>query len=246
MKGINNMQTITNNTEEVIYGMLTENTGTHFLDSGGSNGRMWQRNAMKTLEDFKNEPEAWFDGGEYPDVSKSAFWHLVNNLEHDAGLTAAYHAFAEAYPDESWLEINELWLNKLGVPEEGGDFYSESRWSFNTYNFPDNWLVNQTLQGSFFGMGGNEYLILQVHGGADVRGGYTKPQVFSMKYEGKEGFIFNAESAYFGCNSKDCSNQLGVRGYSWFELMDDTGSQIEAFTKLEEVRTCPCGGSWIN
>jgi hypothetical protein len=172
------MQTITDNTEAVIYGMLTENTGTHFLDSGGSNGRAWQRNAGKTLEDFKNEPEAWLDAGEWPDVSKSTFWHLVNNLEHDAGLTAAYHEFAKAYEDEGWLEISELWLDKLGVPGEGGEFYSDARFTFNTYNFSDYWLVDQTLLGTAFGMGGSEYVILQVHGGADVRGGYTRPQVF--------------------------------------------------------------------
>jgi hypothetical protein len=243
MKGINNMQTITDNTEEVIYGMLTENTGTHFLDSGGSDGRAWQRNAMKTLEDFKNEPEAWLDGGEYPDIGKSTFWHLVNNLEHDAGLTAAYHAFAESYPNEGWLEINELWLNKLGVPQEGGDFYSESRWTFNTYNFSDEWLVNQILQGSFFGMGGADYLILQVHGGADVRGGYTEPQVFSLKDEGKEGFIYDASSAYFSCSAEECSNRLSIRGYSDIELWDDCRFS-ETFTKLEEVKSCPCGGSW--
>jgi hypothetical protein len=238
------MQTITSNTEEVIYGMLTENTGKHMLDSGGSDGRMWQRNAMKTLEDFRAEPEAWLDGGDYPDITKSTFWHLVNNLHHDAGLTAAYHAFAEAYPDESWLEISELWLDKLGVPKEGGDFYSDARWTFNTYNFPDNWLCSQTLQGTTFGMGGTDYLILQVHGGADVRGGYTKPQVFTLKYEGKEGFIFNAESAYFRCSAEDCSNSLSARGYYELELETEEGS--ETFKDLEEVKACPCGGSWIN
>jgi len=245
MKGIKNMQTITNNTEEVIYGMLTENTGTHFLDSGGSDGRAWQRNGKKTLEDFRAEPEAWLDGGDYPDITKSIFWHLVHNLEHDAGLTAAYHAFAEAYPDEGWLEINELWLDKLGVPGEGGDFYSDARWTFNTYNFPDNWICNGTLLGTTFGMGGTDYLILQVHGGADVRGGYTRPQVFRMD-EGKDAFILNAECADFGCSNKECGNQLRAQGYSWLELMDDSGSQIETFTNLEEVKACPCGGAWIN
>lgn len=239
------MQTITDNTEAVIYGMLTENTGRHMLDSGGTDGRAWQRNAMKTLEDFRAEPEAWLDP-KWPDITKSTFWHLVNNLEHDAGLTAAYHEFAKSYPDESWLEINELWLDKLGVPGEGGDFYDESRWSFNTYNFTDSWLVSQTLQGSTFGMGGSDYLILQVHGGADVRGGYTRPQVFRLGYEGKEGFIFEAERADFRCNNLECGNQLSARGYFELELCDEHGNTIEYLKNLEEVKTCPCGGSWIN
>ena len=48
-------------TKQIIYGMLTENTGTHFLDSGGSEGRMWQRNAKKTMQDFENESEQSYE-----------------------------------------------------------------------------------------------------------------------------------------------------------------------------------------
>lgn len=237
------MQTITDNTEEVVFGMLTENTGTHFLDSGGSDGRAWQRNAKKTLEDFRAEPEAYFEGGEYPEVGKSTFWHLVNNLKHDQGLNAAYHAFAETYPDESWLEINELWLDKLGVPDEGGDFYSESRWTFNTYNFSDEWLCDQTLQGTFFGMGGSDYLILQVHGGADVRGGYTKPEVFSLLW-GKDEFLMNGNSAVYSCSAENCGNRLSIRGYYELELEDIKRGTLENYKDLEEVKACTCGGAW--
>ncbi len=34
-------------TETVIYKMLTENTGVHMCDSGGKNGRHWQKNQKK-------------------------------------------------------------------------------------------------------------------------------------------------------------------------------------------------------
>jgi len=37
-------------TKQLVYKMLTENTGKHFLDSGGTDGRMWQRNQRKTME----------------------------------------------------------------------------------------------------------------------------------------------------------------------------------------------------
>lgn len=238
------MQTITNNTEEVIFSMLTENTGTHFLDSGGTSGRAWQRNAGKILEDFKNEPEAWLDAGEWPDITKSTFWLLANNLQHDADLTAAYWKFDEARPDDSYYETIEAWLDKLGVPGEGGDFYGDGRFGFNTYNWADNWLADRTLQGTSFGMGGSYYLILQVHGGADVRGGYTKPQVFEL-IEGLDGFIMAGQDAYFSCSSKECGNRLSVRGCYELELFDESRLE-ERFTNLEEVKACPCGGSWIN
>ncbi len=234
------MQTITDNTEAVIYGMLTENTGRHMLDSGGTDGRRWQRNAMKSLDDFKKDPEATVEAGDWPEVSKSTFWHLVSNLKHDPDLTAAYWMFDEARPDDWYSETIEAWLDKLGVADEGdGDFYS-ARWSFNTYNF-DGWLVDQTLQGTFFELGNEGYLILQVHGGADVRGGYTKPQVFIT--QGRDEFILGGQDAYFSCSAEECDNRLSVSGYSWYELWDGR-SLAETFTDLKEVKACPCGGSW--
>ena len=44
-------------TRQAIYEMLTESTGEHFLDSGGDDGRHWQINQKKTIEDFENEPD---------------------------------------------------------------------------------------------------------------------------------------------------------------------------------------------
>ena len=37
------------NTEQIIYNMLVENTGIHFLDSGMGSGRHWQKNQVKKL-----------------------------------------------------------------------------------------------------------------------------------------------------------------------------------------------------
>jgi ribosomal protein S6E (S10) len=240
MKGIKNMQTITNNTEEVIYGMLTENTGRHMLDSGGSSGRAWQRNALKTLEDFRAEPEAWLDP-EWPDVNKSTFWHLVNTLEHDAPLTAAYHAFDDAHPEDSYYETMAAWLDSMGVSETEGDIYGAGRWSFNSYEWED-WLCSQDVQGTKFDINGDGgYVILQVHGGADIRGGYTRPQVFRFDVE---AFIMNAQDAYFSCSAEGCKNSLSMRGCYELELEAEEGGGY--FKNLEEVKACPCGGSWIN
>lgn len=52
-------------TEQIIYEMLTENTGRHMLDSGGDSGRAWQRNQAKSLDDFKNEPRVYFEAKYY-------------------------------------------------------------------------------------------------------------------------------------------------------------------------------------
>ena len=72
--------------KETIYSMLTENTGTHFLDSGGVNGRMWQRNQKKTMQDFENQLEESYEfDSKYNEIYRtvSVFHFLTNNLEFD-------------------------------------------------------------------------------------------------------------------------------------------------------------------
>jgi hypothetical protein len=233
------MQTITNNTEAAIYAMLTENTGGSILDSGGAYGRNWERNQKKTVDDFKTEPVAWLET-KYGIVTKSLYWHLVEHLDIDEPLTAHFDKFADQNLEAGYYELMELWLDKLGVAESN-DLY-KGRWSFNTYNF-ENWLPNQTIQGAFFDLNGTDYLIMQVHGGCDVRGGYTKPRVFCLNYEGRDGFILNAEAAYFICSTDDCGNRLSVNGYE-LEVSDENGNTLETYTNIEDITACECGGTW--
>ena len=39
------------NNQETIYNMLTEDTGVHMCDSGGANGRHYQKNQKKSITD---------------------------------------------------------------------------------------------------------------------------------------------------------------------------------------------------
>jgi hypothetical protein len=233
------MQTVTNKTQVAIYEMLTENTGGSILDSGGAYGRNWERNQKKTLEDFRTGPSAWIES-KYGIVAKSLFWHLVDHLTPDESLRAYFDKFAELNPDDGYYELMDLWLDSLGTGPED-DFYS-ARWSFNSYNF-ENWLPNQTIQGTFFKLNDEDYLILQVHGGCDVRGGYTKPRVFALNYEGRDGFIFNAQRADFLCSSLECSRRLMVDGYQ-IQVTDEDGNELETFQDIEDVTACECGGTW--
>ena len=42
--------------KQVVYSMITENTGRHMLDSGGAYGRHWERNQKLSLDDFESLP----------------------------------------------------------------------------------------------------------------------------------------------------------------------------------------------
>jgi hypothetical protein len=169
-------------TAGIIAGMLTENTGRSFLDSGGESGRAWQRNAGMTVADFEARPAGTYDA-EYETLTVDTFHYLNELLTFDAERTAEWVTFDAERSHLSWGETLDEWLDTLGVPAEGGgDFYSNARWGFNSYNF-DGCLLSSTIQGVKFVSAGTEYLALQIHGGADVRGGYTAFKIFTGDIE---------------------------------------------------------------
>jgi len=157
-------------TEQVIYEMLTENTGRHILDSGGDSGRAWQRNQALTLEDFRNEARVHFDA-RYYDATLSTFHHLTEKLTYSEEWTEELNDYA-AKRDDYWLEIMESFPQSMGWKLVFTD---------NSYNHES--ILSQVIQYCVY-YTGEEYLVaLQIHGGADVRGGYTRPRIFSMDEE---------------------------------------------------------------
>ena len=234
------MQTTTQatKTQQVIFGMLTENTGQHMLDSGMNDGRHWQRNAKKTLDDFLSEPYATIDS-KYGNASLSLFHYMSEYLVYEEGLTGGFLEFAKGFPEEPWRAVIEEWLDASGVAQEG-DFYADARWDFNTYNF-DLWRVNQTLQGSFFPLWGKTHLIVQVHGGADVRGGYTAPKVFQLKgFYDKDEFVLNAAQMSFKC--PNCKSLLNIEEYTAVFTNAD-GEEID-LDNIDAMPVCQCGTAW--
>jgi hypothetical protein len=165
--------------QQLIFEMLTANTGTHFLDSGGANGRMWQRNAKKSLKDFEREPSATLeiehckDGQIFCNPTVSVFHRLTQTLDLDS----VCEEF-NSQPVGDWGD------DYYGVSNAGAtwikDRFEDVGNSFNTYNWTAN--LSQVLQGQELKHleTGDTYLLLQVHGGADVRGGYTDARLFKV------------------------------------------------------------------
>ena len=182
------MTVATDQTAEVLVAMLTENTGRHMLDSGGAYGRNWERNQGLDLEFWQNQDlvnvEPWGDG-EFT-LSVNVFPFLSECLEFDEDLQAQFDAFAEERPDDSWLSLMEEWADSF---EDSRGLYGEGRpMTWNTYNGED--ALSQVLQYTYFesevlsgGGYGEGIVLLQIHGGCDVRGGYTAPKVF-RHYDG--------------------------------------------------------------
>ena len=175
-------QKTTSNTEQLIYSMLTENTGTHMCDSGGDNGRMWQRNANKCLQDFADEPaELYQYDNKYNEIHRtvSVFHYLTNNLE----INDICFNFNELNTNaEDWdADCKENDATLYGVSVNAWlDLVTENEVevsrSWNTYNGDSD--LSQILQGANLTINEEHYVLIQIHGGADARGGYTDAKLF--------------------------------------------------------------------
>lgn len=235
------------NIQETIAQMLTENTGTHFLDSGGSNGRAWQQNAGKVVADFQAQPSATaeiyvreWQGKLVAEVLPCVnIFHLLTGgaLELDD----LCHEF-NAMPVENWdgdyngvsLEGAE-WLEARGFA-----MCKESRGGWNTYNW--NAAHSQVMQGNELTLEGEygeeKYLLLQIHGGADVRGGYTDARLFKLA----------DHAEFYNVVSEDCgfSDERGEISISWHgEWINSDGGCADDESDLLAFATA-CGASLEN
>ena len=162
-------------TEKVIYEMLTEGTGTHMLDSGGSTGRHWQRNEKKTIEDFRNEPEAVLIlEPDYPEAEISVFHFLTSGAFEIDTIAQEFNALdCDDWNGDFYGTSAEQceWLERQGLEPTGQ--------AWNTYNHDS--ILSQVLQGQTLeNSDGDTYELIQVHNGADVRGGYTDARLFRI------------------------------------------------------------------
>lgn len=182
--------------------MLTENTGRHMLDSGDAYGRNWERNQGVGVDMWLESPASWGYKGDY--VSLSVFHFLNDRLTYDAELDAAFYEWASEgeMADSPWLEcataFAHLWM-KDEFPDSGDDCWT----TINSYNSEDS--LDQVIQYVQIAEEGGEPIygtlyLLQIHGGADVRGGYTRPRVFRQKNEYDEAPLLDNNNFTIYCD----------------------------------------------
>ena len=166
-------------TEQAIYEMLTESTGTHFLDSGGATGRHWQRNQKRTLEDFKKDELVVYDS-KYDEITLNIFPYLNEFLEYDDLENLRLHKYLNQKGWHNDTDSVQAYFNKcLYVGYKVGHI--------NSYN--EDCLLSQTVQIIYSGdLFDHELIALSIHNGADVRGGYTDFKIFGADIEGLLGW----------------------------------------------------------
>lgn len=168
--------------QKLVFKMLVECTGTHFLDSGFANGRHWQKNQKKTIHDFNSEDEETYifdKTNGYMERSVSVF-HFLSGLELDeiCDKFNRRNTNAKDWEGEYYGMSKRAWnwLNE--------NYDVEFTREVNTYNYECD--LSQTLQWTEFDIwvdGCREhYYSMQIHNGADVRGGYTDAKLFRTRF----------------------------------------------------------------
>ena len=188
-----------NDVKNIVHRMLTANTGRHFLDSGDAYGRNWEKNQGKTIEDFEAESEERIEKLIYD--TGVEYLRTVNVFHFLAGQgsTLSIDDLCERFNAENWnCEAWDADADVYGVCKEAWAILEEvgvdvkSTW--NTYNGESD--LSQVLQGSYLDIDGEDYLLVQVHGGCDVRGGYTDAQLFRMDWDIINEYLMDWEDSY--------------------------------------------------
>ncbi len=158
---------------ETFKDLTRQNTGTHFLDSGGENGRHWQQGEAPT------ELFSTVDAN----VGDDSMWGCVINtgeflderLEILEELNGEFDRFSELEENEksSWFELVEAFKERKGWASLVRD---------NTCNGETD--LSQEFIFEVFATDGDDtkdwiyegdIICIQTHNGADIRGGYSKP-----------------------------------------------------------------------
>ena len=210
---------------DLIKSMLLENTGKHFLDSGGTSGRAWQRNQGVIFEDLKPvEVEVWAENDIC--ITINLYHYLANaNLELDS-ICVEFNSLQKS--SDNW-NADSVLGECYGVSKEAEDFLEGSCLqgellydvevvnTWNTYNGES--FLSQVLQGSYLTINGESYVLFQIHGGADVRGGYTDAKLF--KLDSFQEWL-PCESVYGVVDGVQVDTF-----YDGYALTDEDGNQVE-------------------
>lgn len=217
-------------TDGVIAAMLVENTGTHFLDSGGAYGRSWQRNQAAAGDDpvsyFMAQPEAWqgWRGEEWATIS--VFHFLRQRVEYDRATDHAWRLWCYMDDSDRWSDDHKF-TNSYGTIERWLDEMVKKGWARRGewgggYTYNDENALSQDFQWLPFELTDecpwNDWdrgmVAISIHGGCDARGGFTDFRIFEC--DGYDGIVsllsYGDYSVAWQCDKHVDPNQLTLEG----------------------------------
>lgn len=148
-------------------------------------------------------------------ISVYSIWEVQELFENqflDEYVTNHY------YDDETNEYSDDFYDKDIPYELQSSEYFRGYDW-INTYNGEE--FVSQTLQFMCFSDGMTDFVLLQVHGGCDVRGGYTAPKVFEIN--DIDYFLMYMDTVNTYC---DCGlNNYMIRGYS--EISNQYGDWLD-------------------
>jgi len=223
-------------TEECLQSMLTESTGRHMLDSGGMGGRHWELNQGRDFSaELPGRIHFYSDSDWYPILNVYHF--LLEHLEYDGETDAEFHAYVDEIESrDSWGEDLSNWIwakyghredTSKGVYEGEPMTKNDPTWSGYTYNYENN--LSQDFVFHQWSVGSEEYVAIQIHNGADARGGFTAPRVFKPNgnTEGNTEYGWlDFRNASMHCDKEGCGCYAIYDGRDW-EWYDEHGYSLD-------------------
>jgi hypothetical protein len=240
--------------------MLRENTGVAMCDSGGEPrydtngnyigsqygyGRNYEFNRNVDFENLSPVTLSFAHGIEF---THNIYHWLKDRCEYSETFDNLFAKFSEG-SDKGWLELMEAFPEHLATLTdeednplygEFGGIYGEGKpISVNTYNEAS--LLSQVVQFLYFSGNSGEFIALQIHGGADVRGGYTSPRIFSVGNL-SELDIFDYAKGEIFCTGENRHYWSTDDGYHWYQDATCGAGYIQLETY--EVRNLEEDDAW--
>lgn len=237
--------TKTPTTREVILSLLKEDTGRALGDSGDHYGRNHELNQKKAESELMDDGCKW----ELPYMNDERFAMVADNnsryasdmyaVRNTGAVMAEQLEYTERchelnqqfmaqykYSDSYWLADIQDFLENIGA---------EIGHSDNTYN--GSYALSQCLQYTMFNLNGTEYVFVQVHGGCDIRGGYTHPVIFEQS-----GDFYHFSPYPFG--SLEATNEpVDQDAKDWIIEMGEKKA-LELQEKMRELANNPEHREW--
>ena len=179
-----------------------QNTGAHFLDSGGAYGRIYN-NPL---------PSAFLSINEYG-VTISVT-HLLVQYATIHPLHSQLYKYAITEPDMPWFDIGQSFMEKRGFEcaardntyNVDNDFDQSFVYEVWTKNECSDWIYDESA-----------VIVVYVHTGCDVRGGYASPIVCTFP-ESEHVMPLDFLVDLYSPDLDDTENELLRVGYSGYPL----------------------------
>ena len=179
--------------------IMREETPANLCDSGAVYGRAYE--ARRRIKSYRNYPRVFFVADAFTDgrpaTIKSAFHYLAEHTTYDADATRRLHEFLEQNPkatEDDFLDA-EGGIDVEGFPPTECETFDDN---FFCLLYEDEDCASKA--------------IITVHGGSDMRYGWTKMRVFTVN--DRDAFVVDASAFDASCACGSVGTFDG--GETWF------------------------------